>query len=105
MAVTREVRNRNFMNMLTAIADDWGDPFELGFAATNLIIRNKGSETIEFSFDADFVEGELDGVVQPDPPEEITMSQMPDGIRKVYVRSSSGGQTVRVWAWQRGTIG
>lgn len=105
MSITQEVRNRNYLSMTTAKSPLWGDPFELDFAATNLIIRNKGSETIEFSFDADFVEGELDGVVQPDPPEEITMSQMPDGIRKVYVRSSSGGQTVRVWAWQRGTIG
>ena len=54
---------------------------------------------IEFSYDADHTEGELD------PGESLTFDRMADGIRKVYVRSTTGGMKVRVAAWQRGEIG
>ena len=99
MSITQKVRNRNFMNMLTAVSPAWGEPFELDFAATNLIVKNKSNETIEFGYDADSIEGELDAA------EVVTFSQMADGIRTIYARSVTGGKKVQVYAWQRGAIG
>ena len=107
MSITEQVRNRDFSIMRTAVSPLWGDPLELNFAATSLIVWNKSNgegealapEMIEFSYDADHTEGELD------PGEALTFDRMADGIRKVYVRSATGGMKVRVAAWQRGEIG
>lgn len=104
---TKQVRNRDFSIMRTAIAPAWGEPLELSFGATSLIVWNKSNgsgesvaaEMIEFSYDANRVEGELD------PGESVAFDRMADGIRKVYARSVNGGRKVRVHAWQRGEIG
>lgn len=107
MAVTKQVRNREFAVMRTAVAPAWGEPLELDFAVTSAIVWNKSNgagedlptEMIEFSYDANHVEGELD------PGEAVAFDRMGDGIRKVYVRSTLGGRKVRVHVWQRGEIG
>lgn len=105
--VMKKVINRIFGVLRTAISPEWGDPLELGFGATSLIVWNKSNgvgevlpaEIIEFSYDAERVEGELD------QGEAVTFDRMADGIRKVYARSTNGGRKVRVHGWQRGEIG
>lgn len=96
----KAIKSRAFSVLSTGVSPAWGAPLETEFAITNMIIWNKGGEDMEWSYDGQVVDGKL---ASSDPP--LTFVQMPDGVRKIRTRSTMGGKSVWVWAWQRGAIG
>lgn len=67
---------------------------DFGFLAGHfiLVVPSNASEDVQFSLDGTTLEGELEAGEAP------TF----DGrtIEKIYVKSASGGEEVRIWAWR-----